>query len=143
MPSINQVTEIKLSDEDLPQSTGDIKIHEIGVYQVTVEIPSRMPSLSALREEAAGDRSGDDLPADQEFTVVELALKSTKFVHAARMVSTTGGRRRVTDFALCNGKRGGRPVKGRVRGKSLNYVTCPRCITHLIRAGVILAATED
>jgi len=152
MPDYKTNTRIVLTDPDLPEP-GEVREHHIGPYTILIDhpgsgagrlvVPSQLPVmppdpqlLAAFDEAAKGaEKPAEDKPeaSPERFVVALMDLKKTIYTHAVE-VRRHGRRARVADFALCNGRNNGRPVRGRDTTRTLADVDCPRCLRRIEQA---------
>ncbi len=151
MPDYKTNTRIVLTDPDLPEP-GEVREHHIGPYTILIDYPDSgagrlvvteppvMPPDPLFLAEVDAALQGKppedkpDAPTDR-FVVALMDLKKTIYTHAVEMRRHGGSRRaRVSDFALCNGRNNGRPVRGRDTTRTLADVDCPRCLRRIEKA---------
>jgi hypothetical protein len=144
MPIYQRTTSIVFDETDLPQRPGDTVTHEIGPYVFLIDFPALNGVAVLPKTEPAADGAEHEAESDKaQFVPVLLTLKRTNYQHAAKVIPTAGGRGRVADFALCNGKADSRAVAGRLRNATLDVVDCPRCLKWLQRAGITTAKMQN
>jgi len=150
MPEYKTNTRIVLTDTDLPDP-GEVREHHVGPYTILIDhpaqigsgrlvVPSQLPAMApdpqllAAFDQVAKGAEKPEAPTDR-FVVALMDMKKTIYTHAVEMRRHGGNRRaRVSDFALCNGRNNGRPVRGRDTTRTLADVDCPRCLRRIEQA---------
>jgi len=141
MPDYRTNTRIVFTDPDLPEP-GEVREHHIGPYTILIEHPerttdpgpARLPedrptALEALEQAAqVAEETTEEKPAER-FAPAIMDLKKTLYTHAVELRKHGNSKRaRVADFAVCNGRNNGRPVRGRDATRTMDDVDCPRCL---------------